>query len=78
MVTKTKKVLTAEARLESQLRAKSNEHSEQAKKYKMLQDQLQKSQRALADAVEIKGYKPKVRIIKASKTGTKGEGTAVI
>lgn len=78
MVTKSKKVLSAEARLESQLRAKSNESAEQGKKYKLLQDQLQKTNKALADALEIKAHKPKISKIIMSKSGTDGEGTAVI
>lgn len=78
MASKSKTQLGAEARLESQLRAKSNQHKETDKKYKLLQDQLLKVERALEDAVAIKGHKPKVTKITATKGTTGGEGTAVI
>jgi hypothetical protein len=50
MARKTAKQLSAEARLESQLRATTNKHKEQDKKYRALQEELAKTQKTL-DAV---------------------------
>lgn len=76
MVKKTKQEISAEARLESLLRAKTNQHKETDQKYKMLQSDLERTQRALASALEVMGHKPAISKIVAKKH-TKSESTAV-
>lgn len=78
MVKKTSKQLTVEARLESQLRAKSNQHKETDKKYKVLQDELEQTKTALEQALIVTGHKPIVTRIKATPRAKDGEGTVVL
>lgn len=78
MASKSKSQLGAEARLESQLRAKSNQHKETDKKYKLLQDELEKTQKALAQALEVTSHKPVITTITSKPASNEGEGTAVV
>lgn len=74
---KTKKEVTAEARLESQLRKVSKDKSEGDRKYRALQDENADLHQALADALEIMGRTPTVFKIKPSGPKNKGSGTVV-
>jgi hypothetical protein len=76
MVNKSKQELSAEARLESQLRAKTNQHKETDQKYKALQSDLEKTKKALDAALEIKSHKPVITKIVARKAA-RSEATAV-
>lgn len=76
MVQKTKQEISAEARLESLLRAKTNQHKETDKKYKQLQTDLEKTQKALDAALSIMKHKPTVNKIVLRNHG-KSEATAV-
>lgn len=79
MVRKTSKQVAAEARLESQLRAKGNSHKELDRKYRVLQDELHKTQKALEQALEVSHHQPKITHIKASAPNTEtGGGTVVV
>ena len=64
------------ARLESQLRGSTKEKRDADKKYRALQDELLKTQRALGQALEIRGHTPIVHEIKRSTT-TRGGATAI-
>jgi len=77
MVRKTAKQLTAEARLESQLRAQSTSTKELERKYKALQDQHHKTEVALAQALHVMKYTPNVYDISAKDSRTRGSGTVV-
>lgn len=72
---KKTKSITSEARLESQLRAKSKDKSEVDKKYHILQDDLHKTQDALEKALEVMGNPPSIYKIHPSAT-SKSSGTA--
>lgn len=76
MVKKTSKELTAEARLESQLRHQANTHKDLDKKYKSLQDDLHKTKVALDNALGIRDHKPQISKIQVSKV-TRGGATVV-
>ena len=77
MATKPSKV-KVEARLESQLRAKANELKNTDKKYKAIQDELEKSQTALANALQVMSYKPTIYEMKASINTKSGNATAFL
>jgi hypothetical protein len=77
MVKKTSKQLTAEARLESQLRAKSNQHKEVDKKYKTLQDELVRAEQARDNALQIMAYRPNIFKLDVPLNTKQGTGTAV-
>lgn len=72
----TKPNVKAEARLESQLRAKSNALKQTDKKYKALQDELEKSQNALESALKVMAYKPAIFDIKTTPSTKSGQATA--
>lgn len=74
MARKTKAEVTAEARLESQLRARTKDKQETDKKYRALQDDLSQLERAYADALNIMGSKPQVYKLKPLKP--RGHGSA--
>lgn len=78
MAKKTSTQLRGEARLESQLRAKSNQQKESDKKYRLIQDELHKTKKALEHALAVTGHRPHLTAIRASKREKDGEGTAVI
>jgi len=73
---KTKDEVSTEAKLEAQLRLKSRDKRDTDKKYHAIQDELVKTQQALADALEITGHRPKPKKIKASPRSKTGEATA--
>ncbi len=68
----------AEARLEGQLRAKTNELKSTDKKYRAIQDELQKSQSALSNALQIMAYKPNIYQMKPSVVTKTGSATAFL
>lgn len=68
----------AEVRLESQLRAKSNQLKDTDKKYKALQDELEKTRASLASALQIMSYKPTIYEMKATVTTKQGSATAFL
>lgn len=72
------KKVNAEARLESQLRAKANELKSTDRKYKALQDELNKSQIALNNALKVMKYQPKIHHMKASPVKNSGQATAFL
>jgi len=74
----TKPNVKAEARLESQLRAKSNALKHTDKKYKALQDELLKAQNALEEALQVMAYKPTIHQMKATPTSKSGSATAFL
>ena len=67
-----------EARLESQLRAKQLEVQNTDKKYRALQDELEKSQVALASALKVMAYTPTIYEMKPSVNVKKGNATAFL
>ena len=73
----TKSVKT-EARLESQLREKSNALKQTDKKYKALQDELNKANSALQDALHVMSYKPTIYQMKAMPVTKTGSATAFL
>lgn len=79
MARKTKAEVTNEARLESQLRTKELQRKETDQKYKALQDEIHKAERARDDALMIMNHKPKIHKMGAhAKKKGSGEGTAII
>lgn len=74
----TKPNVKTEARLESQLRAKSNALKQTDKKYKALQDDLERANSALQDALQVMAYKPTIYDMKPSKNGKSGSATAFL
>lgn len=72
----TKPNVKAEARLESQLRAKSNALKQTDKKYKALQDELEAANNALANALQVMAYKPTIHKMHPSPITKSGEATA--
>ena len=64
----TRPNVKAEARLESQLRAKSNALKSTDKKYKILQDELERANSALHDALQVMSYVPTIYEMKPSPT----------
>ena len=74
----TKPNVKAEARLESQLRAKSNALKSTDKKYKILQDELERANSALHDALQVMAYKPTIYEMKPSPTAKNGQATAFL
>ena len=76
MAPKSKQEITAEARLEGQLRAQKKQSTETDRKYKALQDELGKTQRALNDALELTNYRPRPKKIKGRQRRKEGEATA--
>lgn len=74
----TKPNIKAAARLESQLRAKSNALKQTDKKYKALQDELHKAEFALHNALQVMSYKPTIHEMKPSKTTKSGQATAFL
>lgn len=77
MATKPSKVKT-EARLESQLRAKSNELKNTDKKYRAIQDELEKTQIALSQSLQVMAYKPTIYEMKPTSVGSSGCATAFL
>lgn len=77
-VKKTAKALSAEARLEAQLRAQSAEKGDINRKHKAALDEVAKMQKALDAALQISARKPIVYTIKPTGKGSNGEATAVI
>lgn len=75
---KTTKQLAAEAKLEGQLRAKGQSHKELDKKYKLLQDELNKTRQALSDALGVMSHTPSITTIKTHVPKKEGAGTAVV
>ena len=73
----TKKTLSNEARLEARLRANLHQHKETEGKYKALQDELNRTQIALSQALRITKYQPKVFAIPAPRNLTRSSATAV-
>lgn len=67
-----------EARLESQLREKSNALKSSDKKYKVLQDELNKANKALDQALQVMAYKPTVHIMKPTPMAKNGSATAFL
>ena len=67
-----------EARLESQLRAKSNALRSTDQKYKVLQDQLEKASTALEQSLQVMKHKPNVFEIKPSDNQVNGSATAFL
>lgn len=74
----TKPNVKAEARLESQLREKSTALKQTDRKYKILQDELSRSQKALENALQIMAYKPTIHEMKPPKNGKNGAATAFL
>jgi len=74
----TKPSVKVEARLESQLRAKSNALKQTDKKYKVLQDELEKANNALAKALQVMAYKPSIFDLKVAPSGKVGDATAFL
>jgi len=77
MARKSKAEVTAEARLESQLRAKQRDKQDVDKKYRALQDDNAKLEKALADALQIMNTKPNVFKIKPQTQKSHGTSTVV-
>lgn len=75
---KTAKALSAEARLEAQLRAQSAEKGDINRKHKAALDEVAKMQKALDAALQISARKPNIYTIKPTGHGSNGEATAVI
>lgn len=67
-----------EARLLSQLRAKTKELKDGERKYRTLQDELDKRDKALERALHVMAHKPSVYEIAAAQSLHSGEGAAVI
>jgi hypothetical protein len=63
--------------MEARLREKDQEHKGLKSRYNDLSDVLLDTQNALANALAIMDYEPKMIEIKVHKPGPKGEGTAV-
>jgi hypothetical protein len=74
----TKPNVKAEARLESQLRAKSIALKQTDKKYKALQDELEKANLALADALRVMDYKPAIHKMEPAQHSNSGQATAFL
>lgn len=68
----------AEAKLESQLRAKQIQLKTTDKKYKVLQDELERANSALSDALQIMSYVPTVYEMKALPASKSGSATAFL
>lgn len=75
---KPKAEVKAEARLESQLRAKSGELKDTDRKYKALQDDLNRAESALANALKVMAYKPTIHEMKPQPHGNEGRATAFL
>ena len=67
-----------EARLESQLRAKANELKSTDRKYKALQDELEKSRIALDSALKVMAYTPTIYEMTPSVNTKSGNATAFL
>lgn len=78
MATKPSASVKAEARLESQLRAKANELKSTDKKYRALQDELEKANTALSNALQVMAYVPTIYEMKHSPTAKTGNATAFL
>jgi hypothetical protein len=78
MTRKTKGEVTAEARLEGQLRAKSITQRETDRKYKILQDELMRAEHALDVALGIMAHKPKIHSIKPYMEHRKSHDATVV
>lgn len=76
MARKSMKQTGVEARLESQLRHKANDHKELDRKYKLLQDDLRKAQSALEKALGIRAHVPVITKL-ATSEGAKTGATVV-
>lgn len=74
----TKPNVKAEARLESQLRAKSNALKSTDKKYKVLQDELERANSALQDALQVMKYKPSIFKLQVPSSEKNGSATAFL
>lgn len=77
MVKKPSK-MNAEALLESQLRAKVNAMKSTDKKYHAIQDELEKTQTALANALQVMAYKPTIYEMNPSLNTKTGNATAFL
>jgi hypothetical protein len=75
---KPKAEVKAEARLESQLRAKSGELKDTDRKYKALQDDLNRTEDALANALKVMAYKPNIYKIAPEPVDHGGQATAFL
>lgn len=67
-----------EARLESQLRAKSKALQTTDRKYKVLQDELEKANTALSEALQVMSYVPTIYKVKATPQSKSGQATAFL
>lgn len=67
-----------EARLESQLRAKSKALQVTDKKYRVLQDELEKANTALSEALQVMSYVPTIYKVKATPQAKSGQATAFL
>jgi len=74
---KSKKQLTAEARLEGQLRQARDAQRQEERKYKAVVDDNARLQQALDNALSLRAYKPKTTAIKLHTGHSGGEATAV-
>jgi len=74
----SKPSIKTEARLESQLRAKTNALKQTDKKYKTLQDELERAQNALGQALQVMKYQPSIFKMKPSPTTKSGQATAFL
>lgn len=78
MSRKTKQEITAEARLEGMLRAKDIAKRDTDKKYRVLQDELRATQRALNQALGITAHKPRIHAIKPYMVHRKSHDATVV
>jgi hypothetical protein len=77
MKAKTKQAVSNEARLEARLRDIGNQKGETERKYKAIQDENTRLQKALDDALKISSHKPKLFTIQPPKQHKNGHATAV-
>ena len=78
MAKKPTSKVNIEARLEGQLRAKSNALKSTDKKYKMIQDDLEKANNALSNALQVMAYKPTIYEMQPSVNTKSGNATAFL
>lgn len=76
MPRKTKKQVTAEAKLEGKLRASSRQKLDTDRKYRAIQDENARLRQSRDDALEITNYRPKPKAIKCDRRRKDGEATA--
>lgn len=63
------------AKLEHQIRSHSKELKDTDKKYRAIQDELTKTQRALAQALQVTNHTPTITVVKQSKNSRSGATT---